>query len=222
MSKAPRTWSLSLLAALVALPGCLVFHLERNAPGDVDVHAPPRHIEVERTETPEDPGEHVTRLSLGPYMQAGPAFLHDVRETTPRLEVGAELSLAWYDLEVSHTPNPNAFFGFKHNGLLFIEQPVDQINLAWSFVDVTTPEARIGPLYLEWQRTYLASRPLHGWGVLAGWSLNPYDLSHGPQLGLLGFNGVLFSRLSYRFGEGLSAMFGFTYKLPAAFWVRSR
>lgn len=219
-----RTNAVSLtIVAQVALgaTGCLVFHPERDAPGHIDVHAPPERIEVERAEVPEDPGQRVTRLLLGPYLLTGPATRQG-QSATLALQAGGELSLGFFELEQSHAPAVDPSLGMRDPGLYFPEGTIDQVNLGWSVVELLGSQQHLGPVYLEWQRTRARESPARSWGWMAGYSVSPHDGTHGPQLGALALSGLVFARASYQFGRGASVLVGFTHKLPLAFWVRSR
>jgi hypothetical protein len=78
-----------LALAVLGAGGCLHVDSQRNAPGHVDVRAPPARIEIERTERPADPGERIVVLSPGVLLA----------RSSP---VGLELSFHYGESSVSH------------------------------------------------------------------------------------------------------------------------
>jgi hypothetical protein len=91
------------LALLFGLTGC-VHVSERDAPGVVDLEAPPRDIEDTRTEVPEDPGQHVTRLTFGYTMMLGALMAQPERAAVDFVfQPTLEASLAFYDLGRSYS-----------------------------------------------------------------------------------------------------------------------
>src|SRR5262249_8364859 len=57
-------------ACILALAACQHWHYERNAPGHIDVTAPP----TSPTEEPGDPGEHMIVVSPGAFAGGGSGF----------------------------------------------------------------------------------------------------------------------------------------------------
>lgn len=198
----------AVLALLVALAGCPV-HMQRNAPGTIDVHAPPSEIAREQVEPPIDPGERVFMVSAGALAGVGVRVGGDGRLAA---EGAAEISVSWGELDKSHekaqpiVPIPIVVLPPKRTG----------INLGWVFAEPNpdnSDDGELGPIYLEYQ----VSRLLSGWS--AGYSWDPEDDSHGPHVGAF-FTGY-YVKAGYRIGRGAEAMIGVVLKLPQTFvWSR--
>ena len=143
--------ALSLLALMAT--GCFYSRAyERNAPGHIDLTAPPPAV---RRELPADPGRQGLLVSAG--LLGGQAIAGG--ETGERT-LQVELSTAWYQLP------PGAEDDTKR-------LPTRTgINLGWTAAGSTATTHR---LYLEAQR---ASDLI---GAAAGWTAHPVTGAHGPQ-----------------------------------------
>lgn len=207
-----RLITLLVLAALQ--PACLVFHLDKNAPGDSPILTTPEDLDAERLEPPTDPGESITRLTWGPYGYIGGAFPAG-RSGTFLGEAGIELSLAGWDRSISHRAE-------DHHALNFPDQPIYSFNLSWAFLQGIDDELRLGPVFAELQLMSAPENPLTtiGGAVGAGVDFDRQLFSvQATLLFLMGSNGV---RVRYAPGaEGVSVGWYVTYKLPVI-WVRSR
>jgi hypothetical protein len=69
---------------LLLSSGCVHWHFDRNAPGHIDVNAPPARLEPGKLEPPTDPGERYALIGVGPFG----GILH--RSGTGEGAIGAE------------------------------------------------------------------------------------------------------------------------------------
>ena len=204
--------------SILCLAGC-VHVSDRDAPGVVDLDAPPRDIEDMRTEVPEDPGQHVTRLTFGYTMMLGALMAQPDRSAVDFVfQPTLEASLAFYDVERSYS-------GDGIRSLTFPEQEHPQINLGWAPVEIQSGDPNAtGAAYLEWQHNayWSAEDGRPSVSVAGGWAVNPFTLAHGPQVTLSAFYGIASLRAAYLFGGGLYAGVMFTAKYPMFAWAWSR
>lgn len=202
------------IALLLCLtPACAVFHLDSRAPGAGAIQTSPEHLDAERLEEPEDPGESITRLTLGPYGYIGGAFPRG-QSSVFLGEAGLELSLTGWDREQSHRVEDD-------HKLYFPGIDLYSFNLAWGAVQATDT-TRIGPIFAEIQGMFNTQEAFTSFGGALGLGVDISQRSFSAQatfLFLLGSNGL---RVRYTpEGEGLSIGWYVTYKLPLV-WVRSR
>jgi len=201
-----RAMAVAVASALLA--GCPA-HLERNAPGIVDVMKPPADVSREQVEPPGDPGEKVALLGVGGFGGAGIRLGSDDLFAA---EAGVEVSLHWGQLEHSHIkgqpllPIPPVVLPDKRVG----------VNVGWIIYEPDpddTDRSELGPIYVEW----LQADRLWSWS--AGYSYDPQDESHGPQISMSGFG--YYMKASYRFERGADFIIGAVIKLPQTFvWSR--
>lgn len=213
--------SLALLSGVG--PGC-VWHLDRRAPGTVELERPPKRVDLARTETPQDPGEEIVRLTAGPWVDIGALFARDGRSnTTGLVRAGLELTVASYHTLYSHTEQQS------RNQLFLPKSDHWQLNLGFAIVSTPfdAPEsasALVGPAYLELQRSYNdpQGNMLKGWGWALGYAVDPSTRAHGPQALFRGVGGLYNLRAGYLFGEGAHiTLVMHMPHLPIA-WVSSR
>lgn len=180
--------------------GC-VWHLDRRAPGTVDLTQPPKRADVPRTETPQDPGEEILRVTTGPWVDIGVMFARPGRSNvTGLVRVGAEVTLARYDTLHSHTEQGK-------NRIFWPQTSFWQLNLGLSVISAPfdAPESAspwIGPAYLELQRSHDHENMLKSWGWALGYAVDPSSSAHGPQALFRGVGGLYNLRAGYLFGEG--------------------
>ncbi len=197
-----------LVVALVVLAGCPV-HMKRNAPGRIDVLAPPAHPEQEVVEKPGDPGEHVVLLTYGGFVAVGGRIGGEHRFAN---EMGVEVGVQWGDNARSHSkgepivPMPEIVIPQRRRGF----------NIGWALGEADALDSNRlerGPIYVE----YAESRFVYGW--TAGYGIDPTDGSHGPHVAVNGFG--YYAKAGYRTERGFEMMLGLALKLPQS-WVWSR
>ena len=185
------------LLALLALAACH-HHLDTNAPGISDIEVPPADRTVSHV-YPEDPGENM--LAVDPGILAAGGF----RKDSPHAlgEFGPEISVVRGANPVSH--REDNFFVYPLTGV--------GAALGWSALRVNGGDADLGPLYAEVYRVDT------GFAAGGGWSWNPADGDHGPQLfgTMMGF----YLRARYLFDAGGEITAGLQIKVPVV-WVWSR
>jgi hypothetical protein len=174
----------ALLAPLLLCCGCFHVHLERNAPGEVDLSTPP-----EPGERPEDPGERMLVVSAGPFATGG-ATLGGPSSTRAVAALGVEASVQLGENERSHADDSFFVWPMRSVGL----------NLGATFLG-TERSRSAGTLYAELQ----ASEEL---AALAwGWAVEPGGGTSGPQLsmsiGPLLLRGAYFGSAGGELGVGL-------------------
>lgn len=185
------------LALLLALAGCH-HHRDTNAPGISDIENPPADPAAARV-APEDPGENMLAVNPG-ILAAGGA-----RKRSPHAlgEFGPEVSLVRGSSPRSHSED--GLFVFPLTGI--------GAALGWSALRVNGGDAELGPLYAEVYRVD------DGMAAGGGWSWDPSDGDHGPQLfaTMMGF----YLRGRYLFDDGGEITAGLQLKVPVV-WVWSR
>lgn len=201
-NKSARRIALALVSlAMGALcSGCWVHHLEKNAPGHIDVHEKPEDLEVGWREAPEDPGEEVLSLLTGPYFMVGVADGEDL------FQLGFEATLNYHRREKSH-----------HGPLSLLANPdgfVYGANLGWTFYDWGDAQRDVdfGAVYLEGQLRHEA-----GPVAALGYSVEPATGRNGPQVTLSAF-GMNWARFNYNWDGTYSILYGVTLKI-GQFWV---
>ncbi len=181
----------------VALAACHR-HRDSNAPGNSDIEVPPADRTIARVE-PEDPGENMIAVNPG-ILAAGGARKHSPHALG---EFGPEISVVRGTSPVSH--REDNFFIYPVAGV--------GAALGWSALRLSGGDADVGPLYGEVYRVDT------GFAAGGGWSWNPSDSDHGPQLfaTFLGF----YLRARYLFDAGGEITAGLQIKIPVV-WVWSR
>ncbi|MCA9668003.1 MAG: hypothetical protein KC503_20535 [Myxococcales bacterium] len=198
-----RALALALLplCVLAAASGCRPFHLQRNAPGRVDVRTPPRAIKKRGVEVPDDPGENWFTLSGGGFVGGGGRW-GGGRGGRGVYGVGLELTAQIGRRKRSHNADDFLlFFPFEAIGL----------NVGWTLAE---PEGGgIGAGYVELQVFYLLG------GLAAGYAFDPGDGVHGPQF--TAYFGPIYVRVVHLFDRGTDLQAGLFVKWPLS-WVWSR
>lgn len=189
-------------AALLTLwcAGCTVHHLEKNAPGHVDVRTPPAHPEQRAVEPPGDPGEQAVWLTYGALAGGGLGFPKS-GSVVGSYGLGPELSVHVGGFETSHT----------YDGPPLLPERAIGMNVGWTAL--AHPGTGVGPVYGELQHT---ERPFH---LAPGWAWDADDGRHGPQA-TLGI-GPLYVRYTHLFDQGGALHLGLVFKGYDA-WVWSR
>lgn len=205
MRAARHTAALALAGALAA--GCVV-HLERNAPGIVDVRRPPpprgRLAQPVQAE-PQDPGERLLVLLPGGFVAGGPLVTgHGTRGVGL---AGGELTAIYGTRARSH----------QQPTLLLPVGLLPQHGFGGSFgvgAFFDDDRARLGPLYVEGQYAYLGL-----FTAAAGYAWDPSQGGHGPQISLSAAG--LYARTTILAGQGTTFLFGIVLKLPVTVvWSR--
>jgi hypothetical protein len=196
----------AVLLLSVAAAGCTI-HLARNAPGGIDLGAPPRDPSKRAVETPADPGENVLMLNAGAFAGAGGRSREDDLGRGEWIaDVGFELGAHWAAEKESHQ-EPDMFTFIPHP----IPMQTHGVNVggAWTGTD----ELRLTDLYAEYSRR----ERLWGWG--AGYSYDPDGEHHGPHAQL--YLTSLYARASWHFDRGAQFTVGVYLKLPVILtWSR--
>jgi hypothetical protein len=191
---------------LLASAGCPI-HLQRNAPGNIDVRTPPREPVEGTVEEPIDPGEHVVTVGLGAFGGAGIGVRSGDRLAA---EAGVELGVYWGESDTSHH-KPDLF-----PMPMVLTDERRGFNVGWVFYEPDADDAgrgELGPLYAEW---YEGGRL---WSWSAGYSYDPQDGSHGPQVTIAGLG--YYGKLSARFDRGVEGIIGVVLKWPQSIvWSR--
>lgn len=209
-----RSRVLVLLLVAALQPACVVFHLDGRAPGDINVAAPPADLSAEQAEQPADPGESVTRLTVGPYGYMGGAFPRG-RSAAFAAEGGLELSITGWDREVSHRAE-------DHFSLFLPDLDLVSFNASWAFVQSVDDVTTLGPLFAELQWISGGDSPLTSLGGALGAGVDITERAFSLQATLLAFGGSNGLRVRYTpAAEGWSVGWYVTYKLPLV-WVYSR
>jgi hypothetical protein len=173
-----------LLPLLALLAGCYTHReYERNAPGHIDVLAPP----AERAELPRDSGRQGVVLSGGLLGGGGFEFGRaDGNRAGAALSL--ELSAQYYALTTSLEDTDQL-------------PPLTGVNLGYTAFGSRLTQRT---LYAELQR----SADLLG--AAAGWTWQPETNANGPQVTL--FYGPVFVRSGYVLGRGGEVYFGLVLK----------
>jgi len=182
---------------LLSLAACH-HHRDTNAPGISDIEVPPADRTAAHVD-PEDPGENMLAVIPGVLAAGG------MRKDSPHAlgEFGPEVSIVRGASPRSHSED--GFFVYPMTGIGGA--------LGWSALRVNGGDADLGPLYAEIYRVD------EGVAAGGGWSWNPADGDHGPQLFVtsLGF----YLRGRYLFDDGGEITAGLQIKVPVV-WVWSR
>jgi hypothetical protein len=200
----------ALLLPLVLVGACHV-HRDLNAPGVIDPATPPTQLGRHGLEYPGDPGERMLVVSGGVLggggggQQQGGGFG----------DFAAEATVSWGESPTSHNDAESRLF--LPRGVLL---PLRSwgLTLGWSALRLVPDAsdqtaARVGPIYVEAQRSWLFA------GAGAGWAYDPRTRATGPQV--QGFYTFYFSRVRYLFGGGWEFTGGVQLKFPAT-WVWRR
>lgn len=204
----------ALALAALALSGCMR-HLERNAPGHIDVAAAPAAVAVGQVEAPRDPGEHMVTLSSGVAFTGG-GTLGRPGGNVGLCKLTVETTLHFGDRAQSHDANPplvplmsDRYYPDRSLGF----------SLGWHVVEGGGSDlpTTTGALYLEAQGFMM--RALAS-GIGAGYAVDPRTGRHGPQVTLFTL-GLVTIRYAYLTGRGHEITFGLQFKIPVT-WVWSR
>ncbi len=149
----------SILVLLTA--GCVHWHVERNAPGKVDLSQPPRKIECRAAEAPEDPGENYLVFAPGAFVGGGGTSVSGGRAA---VTTGLETSLHFGSASRSHFDD-EFFAGVLPDRAL-------GLNLGWAFL---APQST-NVAYAE-----LQVRPSRAYALAPGWEWEPTSGRNGPQ-----------------------------------------
>jgi hypothetical protein len=181
-----------LALGLCLVGGCTHWHLERNAPGHVEVSKPPVEISREGVERPEDPGERM--LVISPGLNAGLGSSQGFFAP-----LGFETTLALGQREVSHSDDTEV-----------IAIPEESLGLNLGV------QRSGGGRMLTYAEAQIFSLP---YGFAAGWAFLPQTKHQGPQ-GTL-FLGPLYLRATHVLGEYTELSVGLFVKVPMAIiWSR--
>jgi hypothetical protein len=194
-----RAGALLLLGATVL--GCGHHHYARNAPGNIDVHAPPAELDKRELEEPADPGEQMIVLTGGAFAGYGVAFGPDGEDGHGGYGIGPEVSVQYGSSDRSHADDQ--FFIFPERAL--------GVNLGWT--TISGEGQTTGPLYGELQvRSELVA-------LAGGWAWDPTDETHGPQLTFA--LGPLYFRGTRQFDRSTELHAGVMLKF-SSIWLWSR
>jgi hypothetical protein len=186
-------------AALALLAcACIHKHLERDAPGSVDVMTPPKDLARKQVELPDDPGERMVVASVGPF--AGGGFAIDPGGARGAWALGLEGSVFYGERDNSHMED--SFFTYPRES--------GGVNFGWHPL-----RARGSGLFAAYAEAQYGK---DGLGVAAGWVTDGPGLQ-GAQLTV--FGGPVFARARVFPGLGADFQFGVFVKLPYV-WVWSR
>jgi hypothetical protein len=215
----------ALVLVAMLSTGCFhttVVHLERNAPGVIDVQTPPRTmvttswhgeagsthapsvLAVGEVERPGDPGERSITLAFGGWAAYGWDRVKG-GEFDGRGRLGAELAILYGSEDHSHSADMMFIYPALGPGLY----------LGWNWYD-SREDATVGPLYLEVASPMIRE---HAVRAAAGVAWDPDDDRVGPQL-TLSFLGI-YLRGSLMWGGELPRTFmvewGAAPELPVTF-----
>ena len=210
-------WCVVAWIALCA-GGC-VWHLDRNAPGDVDLGKMPRQPEVEGVEVPEDPGEEVLTVRVGPFALGGGEFPLVGGEGRGLGSFGLEVSLSHFELPRSHeaAEHGELFFGGPHTGQERDPAAFISLSLGWSALELSEEQVEVGKVYVEVQRAFSpVGMPA---GFAAGLTMDPVGFEPGVQLSAFWTGYTL--RVTAMLDGELAVLGGMFFKIPMA-WVWSR
>lgn len=165
--------------------GCAHTHLERNAPGHVDVRAPPEDLRSREPEQPGDPGERLLTASVGAFAGLGWASPADGRFD---YGVGPELSVSLGERPSSHYEDD------------FFLLPARSFGLHLGLSAVDAEGSGLGPAFAELAFSETLTRLSVGYAVDVG------DERNGPQATLA--MGPLYLRATHLFSYGTSVHLG--------------
>lgn len=182
--------------------GCTTIHLERNAPGIVEVDKPPKRIEREALVLPDDPGENYLVFSGGPFIGVGWRIPEGDAKTTEQTSGGLELAIEYGQNEKSH---------MKDSFIKLWPRWSIGVNFGWVLLE--RRETGVGPGYIEAQGRYSF------FGLGAGYSWVQEKEYQGPHFTL--FAGPIYVRVSYLSNTGTDLLFGLVFKTPLSLtWSR--
>ncbi len=188
-----------MLLGMGGWSGCVHVHLERNAPGRIQVAAPPQALDARALEAPEDPGERMVAFTAGGF--AGLGGGKDSAGFFTLRQLGLEASLAYGDRETSHSQDD--LFAFPRRSV--------GVNLGW--VPESVPRAGEALIYAE------AQVARDGYGVALGYVQELGRGRGGAQL--TGFFGPFYARARYFPGGMGTAEGGLFFKIPSVVsWSR--
>jgi hypothetical protein len=194
-----------LPSLLLICSGCTTLHGSRNAPGNIDVEAPPRNMRARRVERPRDPGEHVLHWNAGGLAGGGVATGAGSRSTASA-SAETSLHLGWS----AHT---HAY----DEGLLPFQSPdlghALGVNLGWSIGNSNRPASSAGYAELQYSWQLLAS-------LAAGWAWDPARKQGGPQV--TGTLGPVYLRSTTMLDNATSLEIGLVLKIPVLSYTWSR
>ena len=184
----------TLAAGATACGG--ITHLDRNAPGDADIHERPDHLPTGERIPPDDPGEQIVEILGAPYYGFGQWNLSDGR-ASPTHTFGLEFTAHAFDRHESHSA-PMNFFGFCPRCTLYPAEAFGA-TLGAELLQSSGEPVRPDTLYLQgvYSDRMQAS-------VAAGWSLDTRTGRHGPRLTLTAVD-FLSIRLTHHFGGDWTA-----------------
>lgn len=192
------------LACVVLLsfaPACVKhYHLEKNAPGHVDITQPPARA-TKTVDRPRDPGEQMFAVQVGAFAGGGLAAFGTPSGVRGAYGVGPEISFVYGRMARSHSEDDFVVF----------PRPAYGLNLGWTMLSYAG--SALGPLYAEVQYTDEVL------GVAAGWAYDRNDNLHGPQLTTS--LGPVYFRSTFLGANGLDLQVGLIIK-PGLLWVWSR
>ena len=194
-----RTTFVAAAFVVLVATGCPAtrYHVDNNAPGTIDVRTPPQRPVPDRRELPGDPGEETLAFNAGLYGGAGPCEAGDTCG-----EAGIELTLNRGGQDRSHHESDAYVYPISGYGG----------SLGWSLLHGSSDVA-LGPMYAEVHAYKLL------YGIAAGWSFNPFEPDHGPQV--TGWAGPLYLRVRYQLDGGTEMFIGGNIKWPFV-WIWSR
>jgi hypothetical protein len=192
---------LVLSAVLLAGSGCIKhYHLEHNAPGNVDVKDPPAR-KTRTLERPRDPGEHMAAVSFGGFAGGGVAAFGVPSGVRGAYGLGPELTFVYGAMKRSHSEDDFVIF----------PRPAYGLNLGWTMLSYSG--TGLGPAYAELQYSDEV------FGIGAGWAYDRNDNRNGPQVTTS--LGPIYLRASYMGPNGVDLQLGLVIK-AALLWVWSR
>jgi hypothetical protein len=188
-----------VILALALLAGCTHWHYERNAPGHIDVLAPPeRPLPCDQQEYPGDPGENM--LLLFPTAYVGGGGVGRDKQTHGAFATGVEASLLYASNESSHAEDA-----------LFFPIPQDGFGMNLGIHGFSRYDHLLAYGELLLRRSFVNVSP--------GWAWNLQAHQHGPQLTLSGM--LLYVRATHFLGAHTDASVGIYLDVMLA-WIWSR
>jgi hypothetical protein len=190
------------LIAVFAVAACQHWHSDRNAPGHIDVLAPPLDVARRTVESPTDPGEHVVMFSPGFFGGGGGSFGNGRVSRTFGL-LGIEAGFRRGVRNTSHT---------EGDWTPFFPDHAWGANLGWTFANTSEGGLHAGPIYVELQYSLWMS------SFAAGYAIDPNG-DQGPQLTLSA--GPFYFRTTYFVPDAAAIQFGLVVKFPFV-WAWNR
>lgn len=185
--------------AALTLVGCAHTDVVRTRPGNIDPRTPPKNVEVEAHERPDDPGEQMLAFSGGAFGGVG-LSLDDPRSGSA-YAFGAEASLLYGSSAYSHPED--TFFLFP--------SPAYGLNAGYTLLNQDRARPSVGYLEAQYSSELL--------GGAAGWAWDPGRALHGPQATF--FAGPLYARATHFLGDRTEITVGLFIKVPYV-WVWAR